>query len=77
VLGHLVLADDGTGLKRDLGGAAQWPLGAANPVLDFEQVALRCGEQILALAAARDGVCRWPERSNTRSVTASYRASSS
>src|SRR6516225_3708632 len=55
VLGHLVLADDGTGLKRNLGGASQRLLDAANPVLDFDKVTLGCGEQILALASARDG----------------------
>ena len=31
------------------------PAGAANPVLDFDKVTLGCGEQILALASARDG----------------------
>src|SRR6516164_6362237 len=30
-------------------------LGAANPVLDFDKVTPGCGEQILALASARDG----------------------
>src|SRR5262249_33009149 len=55
VLGHLVLADDGTGLEGNLGDASQWPLGAANAVLDFGKVTLGCGEQILALAPARDG----------------------
>jgi hypothetical protein len=40
VLGHLVPADDGTGLEGNLGGALQWLLGAANPVLDFGKVAL-------------------------------------
>jgi hypothetical protein len=55
VLGHLVLADDGTGLKGNLGDAAQRPLGAANPVLDFGEVTLGGGEQILAFASAGDG----------------------
>jgi hypothetical protein len=55
VLGHLVLADDGTGLEGNLGGASQRLLGAANPVLDFGKVAFGGGEQILALAPTRDG----------------------
>jgi hypothetical protein len=55
VLGHLVLANDGTALKGNLSGASPRPLGAANPVLDFGEVALGGGEQILALASARDG----------------------
>jgi hypothetical protein len=40
VLGHLVFADDGTSLEGNLGGASQRLLGAANPVLDFDKVAL-------------------------------------
>jgi hypothetical protein len=53
VLGHLVLADDGTELETNLGDTAQRPAGAANPVVDFGKVTLGCGEQILTLAPAR------------------------
>jgi hypothetical protein len=63
VLGHLVLADDGTGLEGNLGCASQRPLGAANPILDFEKVALGCGEQIFALATASSGLRQTIRRS--------------
>ena len=55
VLGHLVLADDGADLEADLGLATQRLPGAAHGVLDGGEVALGCGEQVLALAPSRHG----------------------
>lgn len=55
VLGHLVFADDGADLEADLGLAAERLPGATHGVADGGEVALGCGEQVLALAPPGSG----------------------